>query len=80
MAPELQHAAQLTIGRSIAGERVDTYEVLRHAERQNVLDFVALLRREHPEAQLARRGHDQRLQIARARFPAPLRRGFFFGA
>jgi hypothetical protein len=53
MAPALRHAAHLTVNRVIDGERVATYELLRHAERQNVLDFVALLRRQHPEAQIS---------------------------
>ena len=37
----------------LVGERVDSYELLRHAARQDVLDFVALLRRQHPEAQIS---------------------------
>jgi hypothetical protein len=53
MAPALQHAAQFTVSQVIAGERLDTYELLRHAERQAVLDFVALLRQRHPEAQIS---------------------------
>ena len=53
MAPELWRAAQFTVSRLIDGQRAATYELLRHAERQNVLDFVALLRRQHPEAQVS---------------------------
>lgn len=53
MAPELRHAVQFTIRRVTFGEHVATYELLRHAARQDVLDLVALLRRQHPEAQIS---------------------------
>ena len=51
--PELRHAGRFVIDRVLVGERVDSYKLVARATRQDVLDLVALLRRQYPEAQVS---------------------------